>query len=156
MLSSTPTHCLIDYNGVRQCLRTRATNRPTVHPLGDMWAWRAMVVVVMLAGDKSWLVHQSSLAVLPAETSVASRRIGRRNENFAYQYLKYLKGSLTCRKILQHGTSGFTFHPKEGVLRIFIVLKNPSPRLGMNPQPLGPVASKLTNISPRRTSTHTK
>jgi hypothetical protein len=40
------------------------------------------------------------------------------------QYLKYLKGSSTCRKILRHGTSGFTFHPKEGVLLIFVALKN--------------------------------
>jgi hypothetical protein len=31
---------------------------------------------------------------------------------FAYQYLKYLKGSLTRRKILRHGTSGFASHPK--------------------------------------------
>jgi hypothetical protein len=50
------------------------------------------------------------------------------------------KESLTCRKILRHGTSGFTSHPKKGVLRIFIGLKNPSPRQGVNPRPLGPVA----------------
>jgi hypothetical protein len=36
------------------------------------------------------LVHQSSLAVLPAETSGASRRNKLRSENFEYQYLKYL------------------------------------------------------------------
>jgi hypothetical protein len=30
-------------------------------------------------------------------------------------------------QILRHGTSGFTSHPKEGVLRICIALKNPSP-----------------------------
>jgi hypothetical protein len=39
------------------------------------------------------------------------------------QYLRYLNGSLTCRKILQ-GASGFTSHPKEVVLRIFIALEN--------------------------------
>jgi hypothetical protein len=83
-----------------------------------------------------------------SKTSVASRRNGRRSENFAY--LKYLKGSLTCRKILRHGTYGFTSHPKEGVLRIFIVCKNTSPRLGLNPRPLGPVASSLTITPPRR------
>jgi hypothetical protein len=43
--------------------------------------------------------------------------------SFAYQYLKYLKGSLICRKILRHGTYGFTSHPKEDVLRIFTALK---------------------------------
>jgi hypothetical protein len=96
---------------------------PIVYPLGDMWAWRPMVMM-MPTGDNSWLVHQSSLAVLPAETSGASRGNGRRSENFAYQYMKCIKGSSTCRKILRRGTSGFTSHPKEDVLRIFIALKN--------------------------------
>jgi hypothetical protein len=45
---------------------------------------------------------------------------------FAYQYLKYLKESLRCRKFLRHGTAGFTSHPKEDVLRIFVALKYPS------------------------------
>jgi hypothetical protein len=58
--------------------------------------------------------------------------------------------SLTCRKILRHGTSGFTSQPKEGVLRIFIALKNPSPRPGLNPRPLGPVASTLTTTPSKR------
>jgi hypothetical protein len=79
-----------------------------------------MMKMMMPAGNKSLLVHQSSLSVLSAETSGESRRNGRRSENFVYRYLKYLKGSLTCRKILRHGTSGFTSHTKEGVLRIFI------------------------------------
>jgi hypothetical protein len=113
-----------------------------------MWAWRAMVMM-MPAGDNSWLVHQSSLAVLPAETSGASRMNGRRSENFAYQYPEYLKGYLTYRKILGHGASSFTYHPKEGVLRIFIALKNPSPRPGMNPRPLGSVECMLITTPPR-------
>jgi hypothetical protein len=101
-------------------------------------------------GDNSCLVHQSSLAVLPAAISGASRRNGRRNENFAYQYLKYVKGSSTCRKILRHGTSGFSSHPKEGVLRIFIVLNNPSLRPCLNLRPLSPVANTLTTIPPKQ------
>jgi hypothetical protein len=48
-------------------LRT-TTNGPIVHPPGDMWAWRAMLRM-MLAEENSWLVHQSSLTILPAETS---------------------------------------------------------------------------------------
>jgi hypothetical protein len=106
--------------------------------------------VMMPAGDNSWLIHQSSLAVLPAETSGAGRRKGRRSENFAYRYLKYLKESFTCRKILRHWTSGFTSHPKEDVLWIFIAIKNPLPRPGLNPRPLGPVVSTLTTTPPRR------
>jgi hypothetical protein len=46
-----------------------------------------------------------------------------------------MQGSLTYRKILRHGASGFNFHPKEGVLRILIA--------GLNPRALGPVASTL-------------
>jgi hypothetical protein len=52
--------------------------------------------------DAGWgqlLTRPPELTVLPAETSGASRRNGRRRENFAYQYLKYLKRSLTCHKI---------------------------------------------------------
>jgi hypothetical protein len=33
------------------------------------------------------------------------------------------KRSLTCLKVLRHGTSGFTSSTKEGLLRIFIALK---------------------------------
>jgi hypothetical protein len=80
----------------------------------------------------------------------ASRRNGRRSENFAYQYLRYVKGCFTCRKILRHGASGFTSHQKEGVLRIFIALKTPSPMPVLNPRPLGLVASILSTTPPRR------
>jgi hypothetical protein len=111
-------HRLIDYDGARLRLRTVATIGLIIYPPGDMWAWRAMVMVMMPVGDNSRLVHQTSLAALPADTSGAIRRNGRRSENFAYQYLKYLKGSLICRKILRHGTSGFTSHSKEGVLPV--------------------------------------
>jgi hypothetical protein len=65
------------------------------------------------------------------------------------QYLKYLKRSLTCRKILRHGDSGFTSGPKEAELPSFIALKNPSPRQGLKPRHLGTVASTLTTTPPR-------
>jgi hypothetical protein len=70
--------------------------------------------------------------------SYQQRHVGQVGEmdegvNFAYQYLKYLKGSLTCREILRHGTSGFTSHPKEVAMQIFIALKNPSHRPCLNP-----------------------
>jgi hypothetical protein len=38
---------------------------------------------------------------------------------------------------------------EEGMLRIFIALKNPSPWLGSNLQPFGPVAITLTTAPPR-------
>jgi hypothetical protein len=43
---------------------------------------------------------------------------------------------------------------EEGVLRILIALKNPSPWLGSNPRPLGPVLSILTTTSPRQLWNH--
>jgi hypothetical protein len=54
---------------------------------------------------------------------------------------------LTC-KIL-HGISCFTSHPREGLLRIFIALKNPPHRPGLNPRLLAPVASTQTTTPPR-------
>jgi hypothetical protein len=84
------------------------------------------------------------------DISEASGRVGKGNENLVYPYPWDFKRSFTCCKILWHGTSGFTSHPKERVLRIFIALKNPSPWPGSNPQPLGSEASTLTSTPPRR------
>jgi hypothetical protein len=121
---------------------------PIVHPSGKC-EWRAVVMMMVRAGNNSWLVYQSSLAVLLAETSGANRRNGRWSENFAYSVSLIRHESLTCRKILRHGTSGFTSHPKEGVLRFLSPLK--IHRLGrvLNPRPLGPVVSTLANTPPR-------
>jgi hypothetical protein len=63
-------------------------------------------------------------------------------------------GSFTCRKMLRHGASGFTSHPKEGVLRIFITLKIHRLGGGLNPRPLGSVESTLTATPPRRHLNH--
>jgi hypothetical protein len=52
--------------------------------------------------------------------------------------------------VLRHGADGFTSSPKEGALRIFIALKYRSPRTGLNPRTLGPIASTLTNIKQTR------
>jgi hypothetical protein len=122
---------LIDCDGVRLTSQNRGHHWPTVHPPGKC-EWRA-VVMMLPAGDNSWLVLQSSLALLPAETSGASKRNGRRNQNVAYSI-----------------SSIHRSHTKEGVLRIFIALKNPSLRPGLNPRPLGPVASTLITTPPRR------
>ena len=45
--------------------------------------------------------------------------------------------------ILRHGTDGFTSPPKEGMLRIFLPLKNPTALAGLNPQTWVPKASTL-------------
>jgi hypothetical protein len=73
---------------------------------------------------------------------------GQRNENLLSRSVWDYKWSFTCHKILQHGTYGFTFHLKEVVLQIFIALKNPSSWLGLNPRPIGPVASTIKTTPP--------
>jgi hypothetical protein len=60
------------------------------------------------------------------------------------------KGFLAYRKILRHGADGFTSPLKEGVLRIFIALKNPSPRPGLGLRTLRLIARTLTITPPRR------
>jgi hypothetical protein len=49
----------------------------------------------------------------PVSTDISggSRTMGEGNENLVYPPLWDFKSSLTCRKILRHGTSGFTSHP---------------------------------------------
>jgi hypothetical protein len=58
--------------------------------------------------------------------------------NFALQniFVHTCKWFFTCRKILR-GISDFTSLPKQGVLRILISIKNPSPQLGLNSLTLG-------------------
>jgi hypothetical protein len=76
--------------------------------------------------------------------------MGEGNENLVCLSPWDFKISFTCRKILRHGTSGFSSRLKEGVLRTFFALENPSPWPGSNPQSLGPVASTVTTTPPRR------
>jgi hypothetical protein len=127
---------------------------------------------MILTGANSQLVYQSAVAspstvqrscqqrhlwqppvpsgFLPSETSLERVGSGKGNENLVYTSLWDFKRSFTCHKILRHGTSGFTSHLKEGVLRNFITLKNPPPWPGSNPQPFVPVASALTTTPPSR------
>jgi hypothetical protein len=65
---------------------------------------------------------------------------------FVYTCKRYF----TCRKILRVASGG-TSPLKEGALRIFIALKNPSPQLGLNPRTLGLTASTLTITPPKDT-----
>jgi hypothetical protein len=59
--------------------------------------------------------------------------MGEGNKNLVYPSPWDLKRSFTCIKILQHGMSGFTSHPKENVLRIFIALKKSIALTGFEP-----------------------
>jgi hypothetical protein len=61
----------------------------------------------------------------------------------------------TFPKILQHGASGFSSPPKEGVLQKCLALKDPSPRPGLNQRTLSPVTNTLTIIPPKETISKT-
>jgi hypothetical protein len=101
---------------------------------------------MMLTEENSWYVHQSSLAILPAESSGSKQEEWAKGMmNLALQsiFVHTFKWFIICRKFL-HGASGFTYPLKEGVLQIFISLKNPLPRPGLNLQTLGQMANMLT------------
>jgi hypothetical protein len=141
-------------DGMRLHLWTATTKGPIVHPPGDIWACRTTV---------EWSCRQRKTTDSPTRVLwysyqqshlVASRRKAKGNYEFwlAKYFCLYLQVIFTYREILRHGTSGFTYPRKEGVLRIFIVLQNPSPRPGLNPRILGPIASTLTITPLRRLS----
>jgi hypothetical protein len=58
---------LIMSMGLDLFLRTVATNGPIVHLPGDMWVWRAMVV--MMPAEENSDLSTRALAILPAESS---------------------------------------------------------------------------------------
>jgi hypothetical protein len=109
--------------------------------------------------DASWrklLTHPPELSDSPTSRDIWERLGGMYEEkNFAYQCLRYFNGSIPCHKVLRHGAFDVTSHLKEGVLQIFIALKNPSPWPGFNPRPSGPVASTLTTTPLRQLVDHT-
>jgi hypothetical protein len=105
--------------------------------------------------DRGELIRslECSLATLPMSHLVANQEeLGEEDDEFNLRsiFAHTLKFFTHC-KILRHGASGVISPPKKGVLRIFIALKNPSPRQGLNLQTLGPMANMLT-ITPSRLS----
>ena len=50
---------------------------------------------------------------------------------------------------LRHGTDGFTSLPKEGVLRIFFALKNPTASVGFEPANFGTKGQQATSRPPK-------
>jgi hypothetical protein len=112
---------------------------PRVNVSGEpwWWWWFRLVITLDLSTRVRWQSYQQRLL----------ERVGGIDEGvriLCIQYLWYVNGSLTCRKILRHGTSGFTFHPKEGAQQVFIALKNPIASAGFEPATLG-LSGKHTN-----------
>jgi hypothetical protein len=115
-------------------LRTAAIKR------GDGWHVRVESHDDEPAGENSWLVHQSSLAILPA-----SRRTRRRRETFAYQSVSEIRQRIFYMPQNLRHEACFTSHPKEDVLRIFITLKIHS---------LGLVWGRMVNIPASYSGSH--
>jgi hypothetical protein len=93
-------------------LRAADTNEPVVCPLGDIWRCSQLGKTPDSYTRAVWQSYKRRCLGVHG-------RNRRRSENFAYQYLRYVSGSLTYHKILHHRASGFTSHQKEGVLLIF-------------------------------------
>jgi hypothetical protein len=120
-------------------------------PPGDIWVCRTMVE--WFRQRKNWFVHQCSLEFLPGESSSSSEEDrGKGMINFALRsFCSYLQVIFfACCNILRHGASGFTSSPKEGVLRIFIALKNPLTLPGLNPRTVGLMAVLTITRTRRR------
>ena len=69
--------------------------------------------------------------------------------NFAYMTTSTPFRELLHAANLRHGTDGFTSPPKEGVLRIFSPLKNPSASAGFEPANLGTKGQHTTPRPPK-------
>jgi hypothetical protein len=112
---------MTDYDGVRLTSQKRGHDwlivQTRVHVTGEPW-W--------------WWSHLGITPDLPTRALSQSyqqrhlERVRGVDEGLRIlfiQYLWYVNGSFTYRKILGHGASGFTSHPKEGVLWTFSPLK---------------------------------
>jgi hypothetical protein len=139
---------------VRLHLWTAATSRPLVYLPGDIWAWRTMVEWCWQkkTPDSStralWQSYQDSCLVASRRNLVK----GMMNMTLQSIFVHTSKWFFACLKILQHEVSGYTSPVKEGMLQIFISLKNPLPWLGLNPWTFGPVASTLNHYTTEATA----
>jgi hypothetical protein len=115
---------------VRLRLWAAASNWPNFDPTGDTWAWRTVVDDIysgkLLIRPQSY--QHSHLVAKPDEWAKRAR---------IWPCEVFFQVIFTFSKILRRGASGFTSLPKEGVVRIFIALKNPSPLPRMGPANLG-------------------
>jgi hypothetical protein len=111
---------------------------------------------VIFKHGKPWWndIDMEKLLIYPPQFSdnPTSKVGGNGKGNYEFCLMKYLfhalKGFLTCSNILKHGANDFTSPLKEGVLWIFIALKNPSPSVGSEPANLGSNGKHANNQTP--------
>jgi hypothetical protein len=115
------------YGGARLTSQNCGINWPIVHlRVIVMWTvvwWYRLRLTPNSSTRGFWQLPVLSGGPVSRDIRGESRRMGEGNENLVYPSPWDFKRYLTCRKILRHGTSGFTSHPKEGVLLICISLK---------------------------------
>jgi hypothetical protein len=98
----------------------------------------------------SWFLHQSSLVILLQSLLVAKQEeLVKEMMSLALRsiFVYISKESLTWHKVLRHGAGAFTSPQKQGVLRIFIALKNPLPLTGFEPVNLGSVGKHANHYT---------
>jgi hypothetical protein len=105
---------------VRLCLRTAAINSP-------WWWWYRLGITPDSSTRSLWQSYQQGHLGKVGQWT--------KEWEFCISVSEIPQGTFTCRKTL-HGTYGFTSHPKEGVLRIFIAIKNSIFSAGSEPATL--------------------
>jgi hypothetical protein len=90
---------------------------------------------MITTGESSWYAYRSSLVITSSHLVVNQEGLTKEMITLASRSILVhtWKGFLTCRKILRHGVSGFSFPSKKVMLRIFIALKHPSPPARFEP-----------------------
>jgi hypothetical protein len=109
---------------------------------------------MVLTGENSWSVCQNTLwkSYQQSHLGANQEEFGEGDDQFSPRsiFVHTSKLFLIFYKILLYGANGFTYLLEEGMLQIFIALKNPSPQMGFNPQTWGPMASMLIITALRR------
>jgi hypothetical protein len=82
--------------------------------------------------------HYYNVSVVLGFRAVSENTRCQNSRQHQHYHFHISKGYLTRYKLLYHGADGFTSPPKEGVLRIFVAVKNQSPSDGFEPVNIGP------------------
>jgi hypothetical protein len=90
---------------LRLRLWTAATNGPIVLPPGDIWAWR--IIWSDIDRGKLPILHQSSLAILPADPSSSKQEeLAKEMVNFASRSISFI-----LRRVLYHTVKYYDMGP---------------------------------------------
>jgi hypothetical protein len=130
-----------NYYGVVPCKASHA-----LRPFPDLLCVPIWVLIIP---------HSSTRDFFAAETlsSEAGRKLARNVREFCRRSISVIlrRNLLTCRKILRHGTDGFTSLRRKSSYGFLSSLKLCRPRPGLNLRTLGPVARTIATRPPTTT-----